>query len=117
MNGFIYSRKISISRPNYSPGVGSIGYQGLLPSNETVVYENIPASIQKRSGIRSPNAALPGDVAQGYAWNIFTPRNSLPKDAIKNNDIVTDDAGSRYQVYANYWNSLGYNMTAERLEN
>lgn len=117
MKGFIYARKIKITRPISSSDVGTLGYQGLLPSNEVVLYENIPASIQKRSGIRSPKAGLPGDVAQGYAWNVFVPKKKLPKDSIKNNDIVTDEAGSRYQVYANYWNSLGYNMTVERLEN
>lgn len=117
MMGFIYPRRITIRRPNYSAGVGAIGYQGLLPSNETVLFTDIPASIQKKSGLSAPNAKLPGDVTQRYSWNIFVPKKKLPKDSIKNNDIVIDEAGSRYQVYANYWNSLGHNMTAERLEN
>lgn len=115
--GFIYSRKITISRPNRSDAVGTIGYQGLLEADETILFSNIPASIQKKSGLRKPIAGLPGDVSQGYSWNIFVWLRHLPKDSIKNNDIVTDDAGARYQIYANYWNSLGYNMTVERLEN
>jgi hypothetical protein len=31
-------------------------------------------------------------------------------------DIVTDDAGQRYQVWAPYINSLGPNFLVERLE-
>jgi hypothetical protein len=117
MMEFIYPRRITISRPNQDNTVGTIGYQGVLPSNETVLFTNIPASIQKKSGIKKPIAGLPADVTQGYAWNIFVWLSFLPKNAVKNNDIITDDLGSRYQVYANYWNSLGFNMTCERLEN
>lgn len=117
MMEFIYSRTITISRPNQNSSVGTLPYQGVLPSDETVLFTNIPASIQKKAGLKAPNAKLPSDVAQNYSWNIFVFVNYLPKDSIRNNDIVTDDGGNRYQVYANYWNSLGYNMTAERLQN
>ena len=117
MKSFIYPRTITISRPNQTTQVGTIGYQGVLPSDETILFTNIPASIQKKAGLRAPIAKLPADVTQNYSWNIFVWLKFLPKDSIKNNDIVTDDRGDRYQVYANYWNSLGYNMTAERLQN
>lgn len=117
MMEFIYPRRIIISRPNQNTDIGTVPYQGVLITDETVLFTDIPASIQKKSGSRKPTPGLPSDGLQIYIWNIFVFLPWIPKNSIKNNDIVTDDSGSRYQVFANYWDSLGYNMTAERLEN
>jgi hypothetical protein len=117
MMEFIYPRRITISRPNQNASIGTLPYQGVLESDETVLFTDIPASIQKKSGSRKSVAGLPSDAIQTSVWDIYVFLPWLPKDSIRNNDIVIDDAGSRYQVFANDWDSLGYNMTAERLEN
>jgi hypothetical protein len=109
---FIYPRTITISRPFNTSGVGALPYQGLDPSDETVIATGIIASIQKESSV-SLQSGLPGDVASGSEWAIFFV---LPNGTLLDRDIITDDLGERYQVMAAYWNSLGYKAICERLQ-
>ena len=111
--GFIYPRVISISRPGAQTGAGAVGYGGQVPSNETNVASNIPASIQHKRYF-GKLAGLPGDVGRSSDWQIlFT---GVAQGAVQNRDIVTDDLGNRYQISAAYWNSMGWNCAAEILE-
>src|SRR5690348_10147072 len=95
---FIYPRTVTISRPATlsDSEVGSINYQDLDASTETTIATNVAASIQQARMESKPSANLPGDIASGTSWNIFMP--SLAKDVLQDNDIITDDAGIRYQV-------------------
>ncbi len=112
-SNFIYPRTISISRPNPTTGVGSLPYQGLIPSDETLLFSGLPASIQHGGGTAN-KAGIPADTMSSPTWQIFIP--TIPMGSIQDRDIVTDDLGERYQIQASYWNSLGYNCTCERLQ-
>jgi hypothetical protein len=110
---FMYPRLISVTRPDTTSGVGAIGYQGLLPTNETTVVTDVPANIQRMENTRALAADLPGDVARGSMWAIFF---KLPNGTVLDRDIITDDLNVRYQVAAAYWNSMGYKAICERLQ-
>jgi hypothetical protein len=114
---FVYPRTITISRPEVQAGAGNQGYFGLSPGSETPVASDLPASIQEKKEGRNPDAGLPSDIAKRTMWRIFIPAGSAANGLIQDRDIVTDDSNVRYQVGAAYWNSLGYNLLAERLEN
>ena len=114
---FLYPRIISITRPISTSGIGEIPYQALQPNNETPVVSNIRASIQYDSTADRMKSKLPGDAYVGMRWKIFTRLKDIPRGTVKDNDVVTDDEGIRYQVSAAYWNSLGCNLKCERLQN
>jgi hypothetical protein len=110
---FIYPRTIAITRPVDQAGEGAVGYGGTQNFPETPVVSDVPASIQyAKSGMR-PSGNIPDDIDKKTFWNIFF---RLPEGIVNARDIITDDLGVRYQVNAPYWNSLGYKITAERLD-
>ena len=118
---FLYPRLISISRPGTQNDVGwSPEYAGDQKDNETPVdrhcrHKDIPASIQlRREGQKNP-VGLPADGTAPY-WDIFIPRRALARGKVMQRDIVTDDAGERYQVSANAWDSMGYRLRCMKLE-
>ncbi len=110
---FIYPRIVSITRPPVLSGVGVRPYQGLDPATEVPVASGLAASIQQVKEARQPGAGLPADVIRGTLWNIFIVQ---PRTLIRDRDVITDDLGTRYQVTAAYWNSLGYKCLCERLQ-
>lgn len=112
---FIYPRVVTLSRPNPTSGKGALGYQGLLPADEEVLFTGLEASIQHRGGTANPTG-LPGDSMSVPVWKIILPPWSLTNGQINDRDIFTDDTGIRYQVQASYWNSLGYSCNCERLQ-
>ncbi|VVC76000.1 hypothetical protein AQUSIP_13010 [Aquicella siphonis] len=112
---FIYPRTISISRPNPTTGIGALPYQGLDPTDETVLFTGIPASIQSR-GATANKAGLPADTKGTPVWVIIIPLQYCPNGSILERDVITDDLGNRYQVAAAYWNSLGYQCESEKLQ-
>lgn len=114
---FIYPRTITVSRPIPPAGVGVVGYSGTNPTNETVVVAGVPASIQvKRPSSRTAND-LPASAPSPILWNVLIPLSAnIAVGTLKDRDIVTDDAGDRYQVEAAYWNSLGWSLLSIRLE-
>lgn len=109
----MYPRTISVSRPIPTSGVGALPYQGLDPTEETIIISNVSANIQQNEKTRALSADLPGDVAKGTIWAIFF---NLPNGTVLDRDIITDDLGVRYQVMASYWNSMGYKAICERLQ-
>lgn len=116
MSGFLYPRTISITRPGTQPGFGAQGYGGELPSTETRVATGLPASIQLAKERGKPDAGLPADAGRTL-WKVLMPLSAaLAPGSVVRGDIVTDDAGQRYQVWAPYVNSLGPNLLVERLE-
>lgn len=113
---FLYPRTIAVTRPAAQTGVGfQSAYAADQAATETPVATGLRASIQvKREGQKNP-VALPGDGNAPY-WDIFIPRRDAVNGLIKQRDIITDDLGERYQVSANYWDSLGYRLRAMKLE-
>ncbi len=114
---FLYPRIVQLSRPNAQSGVGIQPYQGLNKVNETILLSNIPASIQHKSELKIPFANLPGDTSGEDAYYIFIQLQYLSLGTVNNRDIFTDDLNNRYQVTANYWDSLGYRLKCELLQN
>ena len=111
----MYPRTVQVTRPINTSGVGALPYQGLEPENETVLFTNIPASIQKR-GSTAQKAGIPADTKAAPVWVIIIPLSYCQLGSILDRDVITDDLNQRYQVSAAYWNSLGYQLECERLQ-
>lgn len=112
---FVYPRTVAVTRPTQEAGIGAVGYGGQMPGTEDPVATDLPASIQFRKAHGGNEAGLPGDAGRS-GWRILIPKGAAALGLIQARDIVTDDLGDRYQVAGAYWNSLGYNLSAERLE-
>jgi hypothetical protein len=112
---FIYPRTVSIRRPSVDNAVGAQPYSGLTEANETQVAGGLPASIQLARKGGAPDAGTPSDSYGRVTFNIFIPARAAALGLITENDIVVDDLAKRYQVSGAYWNSLGYNLTADLL--
>lgn len=113
---FIYPRVVIITRSAVATEFGKGEYSGESSAKEQIVAENIPASIQLRNPSGKPETGLPGDTSRKSNWRVLIPLNALGHGVVKTRDIITDDLGERYQVSANYYNSLGANFLAEKLE-
>lgn len=114
---FLYPRTITIKRPMTNTSVGKVsGYVAQTQSSETMIAENIPASIQGKSAGSRNQAGLPADSKGVPYWRVMTPRGALTDGQVKNHDIVYDDLGNRFQIAAAYQNSLGANFYAEQME-
>jgi len=114
---FIYPRTVSISRQPVQTGGGLKPYGGIDPTAETVLFSDLPASIQQKSTSARPDPHLPADAANRSLWRVFMPRSvNLPPESVLRGDIITDETGQRYMVSAPYINSLGPNFLVERLE-
>lgn len=113
---FLYQRTIKITRPSAQTGVGfNPAYSAEQQAQETQIACDIPASIQARSSGGRNSVGLPGDSAMN-TWRILTPRGAIADGQIKNRDLIYDDLGRKFQVSADYTNSLGADFIAERLE-
>jgi hypothetical protein len=117
---FIYPRLISISRPTVPAETNTPGLQPIAeftPADQTSVATGLPASIQFDRGGGPPPGQLPGDARKAGQYRILIPLSAIGgPPAILDRDFVTDDSGLRYQIASAYWNSLGWNLKADRLE-
>lgn len=114
---WIYPRTISISRQPVQTGGGVQPYGGMNPADEQVIFSDLSASIQQTSTSARPDPSLPADARSRSIWRVLMPRSSgVTAGSVLRGDIVTDEAGQRYQVWAPYVNSLGPNLLVERLE-
>lgn len=121
----IYIRTVSVSRMKNVAGptdaIGSVGYsgaeQGVGVEGETVLLTGLPASIQLgAAGRTNKGTELPGDAIARPVWNIFIPASAIAQYSIRDRDILTDDEGYRYEVGANYYTQLGYQLSTIRQE-
>lgn len=114
---FIYPRTITITRPGAQ--TQKVGFQEQSPSSQKKLEKelacDIPASIQAQKASGKPPVGLPGDGA-AQTWRVFTPRSELDDGLVQDRDIITDDLGRRFQVVADYSNSLGAAFIVQRLE-
>jgi hypothetical protein len=112
---FLYPRVVALRRPGGQSGEGIVAYGGQTQAAEQVIAWGIPASIQERREGQASRVGLPGDGTRP-SWYVFIPRAALPPGSVLDRDVIVDDQGQRYQVIANYWDSLGHRLTVERLE-
>src|SRR5690348_16724962 len=102
------NRTVTVYRPQQQTGVGAVGYGGNTASNQTAIASNWPASLLQAAKAANNPIGLPGDGKQA-SWALLMP--AIPGGVvIKNNDIVTDDLGSRYLVYSAELTDLGWRM-------
>ena len=113
---WIYPRTVTITRQPVSNGGGYVGYSGMNPGEEQTLYSDLPASIQLAKAGGKPDANLPAD-ADKTLWKVLMPLSvAISPGSVLRGDIITDETGQRYQVWAPYVNSLGPNLLVERLE-
>ena len=111
----MWPRTVSVVRSVANDGTGLQGESGARVGQETSVVSNLPASIQaQREGQRDP-VGLPTDGTRPV-WRIYLKPGAVALGVIRDRDIAVDDLGNRYQVVADYWDSLGYRLHCERLE-
>lgn len=114
---FLYERLISISRPDVDLDVGAQSYSGVSIDTETLLFENIPATVQASSGSSRPSTAeMPAAAPAPIQWKILIPRGKIANGAIQTKDIITDDLGRRFQVSADYCHSMGWTLMTIKLE-
>lgn len=114
---FIYPRIVAIRRAQVSAAVGmQAGYSGVTAATEDVIATGLPASIQWKRARGKPEGDTPSNAPERAGWQIFIPKPAATLGLITERDIVVDDLGKRYTITAAYWNSLGYNITAELLQ-
>ena len=65
---------------------------------------------------RTRSSLLPADIVYRPSWTIYIPASEVPKNGIRDRDILIDDDGYRYGVAAAMWTSLGWNLECVRLE-
>ena len=103
-NKFLYPRTADVRRPAADAGVGARPYGGLRTSGETPVATALACHIQLDRQGKNPSAGLPADAVGQPTWRIVFP--TMPRGTVKSRDVIVDDAGTRYQVYAAAWNPL-----------
>lgn len=114
---FLYPRLVSVHRQKAQTAGGGVKpYSGETPTNEDVIATGLPASIQFKRERSRPDAGLPTDSFSRGGWNILIPKSAAALGLIVERDVIVDDLGKRYQVVAPYWNSLGYNLSADVLQ-
>lgn len=141
---FLYPRTIEIRRPISNaeiagvPQVGLVGYSGLEQNigvsgvttdgvglfnstfpgqvGETIIATGISASIQATNSPTLATSLTPSNMPGPVNYHIFLPATALARGIVKDRDIIVDDEGYRYGVSSNYWNSMGYRISAIRLE-
>ena len=121
----VYPRTVSVRRSKTVTGttdaIGNVGYsgaeQGTGSEGEAILFTGLPASIQLGAvGRTTKSGELPGDAVTKPIWNIFIPANVITQYSIRDRDIILDDEGYRYEVGANYWTGLGYQLSTVRQE-
>lgn len=117
---FVYPRTIAVKRSPSQTGVGAQPYGALNRAGETIVVSDCAASIQSKNTTNSNTVGLPADGKMSL-WLVFIGRAEctrlgLVAGQIRARDWIIDDAGERYHVLNNYWDSLGFAMNCEKAE-
>lgn len=113
---FLFPRVVSISRTAHQDGgAGVKGYGGKDDAQMTPIASGLPASVQAKGTGRTNPTGLPGD-ASPFRWVILIPDGHVAAGGIQDGDYVQDDLGRRFQVSADYAHSLGWTLSAERME-
>lgn len=113
---FLYPRTISVYRDAEPTTGGLKGYNAPNAPAQLPVASGLPASIQLKKESGALPTGLPGDVSKRTYWTVLIPLASAALGQIRAADTIVDDLGTRYQVTAPYWNSLGFAGLCERME-
>jgi hypothetical protein len=113
----MYPRLVAVTRPNTNDAPGDRGYSGVTKPDETAIASGLAASIQFTGRLSVPLGGTPSDATDRAGWRIIIPASVAPADGtITERDIATDDLQRRYQVFAAWWDVLGFNLQVELLE-
>ena len=112
----LFDRVISIRRPNKVTLVGAQPYSGLLPTAETVLFTGIAASIQFQPKRDRPLGNLPSDATTMAQWHIYVPAGSFVAGQVVERDVIADDIGRRFRIFAAWATALGWVLAVELLE-
>lgn len=112
----IYPRTLTINRANTNETPGGQPYSGTQELNETTVIAGLPASIQFTGRLSTPLGGTPSGATDRAGYRILIPATSVSNGTITERDVAIDDLGKRYQIFAAWWDTLGYNLQAELLE-
>lgn len=116
---WLYPRTIAIKRQAAVNAVGAVAtYGGARPSAETTLHADLPASIQFASTGGANQSDVPSAASRRGRYDIFIPVEGGGALSLQfeRGDIVIDDRGFRYQVFAPYWDSLGWRLITEHVE-
>lgn len=116
VSSFLYPRRVKFFRPCAESTVGAAPYQGLTRGKEAALFEGCEfrAGVQWRADGSAPSAKLPGDAPRGGFWEVLVL--GLKPGDVRDRDIVVDDVGVRYQVYADYITPINAQLKCQRLE-
>lgn len=112
----MYERVIAIHRPIIPNQVGPIGYQGLLPSQEVVIFTGIPATIQYQLRRNPPLPRVPADAFSSALWHMWIPLGYIIDGDVTERDIVVDDLARRFQLFGAWPNQMGQMLAGELLQ-
>lgn len=115
--GWFYPHTVTITRPAVPVELGAglqPRYSGESPDDEFVVAGPLAAAIQMKRLSGKPAGGMPGDAASKTFWLVLIPQ--LGPGIAEVRDIVTDEAGVRYQITSPYVAGFGANFIAERLD-
>lgn len=114
---FRFPHTCEIRRPAAQTGQGKVAYGGQTQSGETSVKPpGIPCNIELRREGQRNTSGLPGDGTRP-TYDVRFPRNcGLAYGDIKDDDILIDGLGQRYQVVSNDWHKFNYALRVERLK-
>lgn len=115
---FFYEYTVLLYRYRTDTPAGEGGYSGSGQSSDlNLIASGLQASVQKYRVGRSTPANLPGD-AGAPAYNVVMPFSSVPTlGMIMERDILVDQLGRRFQVFAVEWSVLGFSAQCLLLEN
>jgi len=108
----IAGRTISISRIGDLP-TGDAGYRSGDRGSETVVLTGLACDIQFVTRGPDPAPKVPEDTVGRQLWRIFVLANAVAVNAIKRNDVATDDLGRRFKLNDMYWGAIDLVIEAE----
>lgn len=114
----MYPDRVSIRRMASVLTIGGVGYIGQTRQTETIIFSNLPASVQTKFNAKNRvgDGKVAADAPGPAVWSILMPIVVAPEGAILDRDIVVDQLGNRYLVDANAWSITGWKLSTIRLE-
>jgi len=112
----LYDRVISVRRLVKPAAVGALPYSGTVPKNEAVIFSGLAASIQFQPRRDRPLATVPTDAVSVAQWHIYLAAGLAAAGQIVERDVIADDLGRRFEVFASWPTSLGWVFAVQLLE-
>ncbi len=100
---------VSVRRPLAAFTTGPASYGGRVPSTDTILASNWPASVLIKTHLDTANARLPGDVRTVFV-EVLLP--TIPGVTILHGQILTDESGQTYSIAATELSDNGWRIAA-----